>query len=153
MKLIASATAQHDEAQSRALAEERQMEEARERARQVRHARRQQHQEEEVGSELKNATSVADWTQTYQHWEDWEDPDELAEQEAAREAREKKDAERRKNGGTACNHDHSAERAVYEMEWSARIAACRAFQTEGNMFFREGQYVCCCEVPPRHHLL
>ena len=80
--------------------------------------------------------SGADWTEAYRKWDEWEDPDEIAAREKAAEERRKRAA----RGGTACNHDHSAERAVYEMDWSERLDACRNFQSKGNAFFKEGQY-------------
>ena len=141
MQMIATAQARQGEAESLEDAERQQVERARARAREVRSKRRERERERRRGGEKAEqgaSAAAADWTSTYRQWEDWEDPDELAEQ-AAREKQEK-NKPGRGGAGTACNHDHSAERAVYEMGWGARLAACRGFQTEGNMFFREGQY-------------
>jgi len=38
-----------------------------------------------------------------------------------------------------CNHDHSAERQVYEMGTNEKISCCIGFKNHGNRFFREGQ--------------
>ena len=82
-------------------------------------------------------TNSADWTTTYRHFDDWEDPEELA-AEAAALAKKRKD--RRERQPTSCNHDHTEERKVYEMEWDERLLQCQEFQCEGNAFYSEGQY-------------
>lgn len=40
----------------------------------------------------------------------------------------------------ACNHDHSAERRIYEMPLADQIRSCAEFKRVGNMFFKEGQF-------------
>ena len=133
MRMIAEAQERKSDAQKLAEGEMAGIEQARTRAREVRRARLGKQ-----GSRGSDSANRADWTETYRHWDDWEDPEELAEELATKQAREKKRREGR--AGTSCNHDHSAERAVFEMEWGDRLLACRDFQNEGNMFFREGQY-------------
>ncbi len=144
MKMIASAQARQGDAQTLEETEREKVGRAQARAREVRAQRLARREREgrrggEKADPGGSPGSKADWTSTYRHWEDWEDPDELAEQ-AAVERKKQEKAKARRGAGTACNHDHSAERAVYEMGWSARLSACRGYQTEGNMFFREGQY-------------
>ena len=82
-------------------------------------------------------TTTTDWTTTYRHFDDWEDPEELAAEAAALAKKRKEKSERQP---TSCNHDHTEERKVYEMEWGERLLQCQEFQCEGNAFYSEGQY-------------
>jgi tetratricopeptide (TPR) repeat protein len=88
---------------------------------------------------LNNNTNdtPGDWTTTYRYFDDWEDPEELAaEAVAARKRRE----DRNSRQPTSCNHNHTEERKIYEMDWDERLLKCREFQREGNAFYTEGQY-------------
>jgi len=40
----------------------------------------------------------------------------------------------------ACNHDHSSERAIYDLELGVKIERMQAFHGRGNDFYEEGQY-------------
>lgn len=86
----------------------------------------------------REAGDTGDWTQVYRQWDDFEDPAEIAAEEA--EAKRKKERANAGRGMSACDHDHSAERRVFEMSWDERMDTCAAFRDEGNMFFHEGQF-------------
>jgi hypothetical protein len=40
----------------------------------------------------------------------------------------------------ACNHDHSNERAIYDLPLDEKINRMNQFHARGNAFFEEGQY-------------
>ena len=80
------------------------------------------------------APPVHDWTQTYRKFEDFEDPEDA---ETDKKKRERSDVNRSMTG---CSHDHSAERAIWEMPWNQKMEACRNFRAEGNYYFREAQF-------------
>merc|ERR1719238_44459 len=79
-----------------------------------------------------------DWTASYRAWDEWEDPEEVEDLERAAQA--KADNAARRAAFAGCSHDHSAERAVYELSTSDKIRDCQRFKLAGNFFYREGQF-------------
>ena len=83
------------------------------------------------------ASGVHDWTNVYKKFENL-----IVEED---EEKEKKKSQSESNNGmmnpmAGCNHDHSAERAIWEMSWDDKLKACSDFREEGNYFFREAQF-------------
>jgi hypothetical protein len=75
-----------------------------------------------------------DWTSAYKTFYDPDDDDERKGGEAG-----EGDTPSRVPAA-ACNHDHSNERAIYDLELSFKVARMQAFHGRGTDFFEEGQY-------------
>mmetsp|Transcript_87816 Transcript_87816/g.175684 ORF Transcript_87816/g.175684 Transcript_87816/m.175684 type:complete len:401 (-) Transcript_87816:9-1211(-) len=71
-----------------------------------------------------------DWTKAYAPFVD--DADEGGAE--VKEAYEKSEA------NIACSHDHSSERAIYDLPLEEKVARMQKFLHRGNDFFEEGQY-------------
>ena len=78
-----------------------------------------------------------DWTNIYKKFENLKDDD-----DDMKEKKKKKDGDKDSmmNPMAGCNHDHSAERAIWDMTWDDKLKSCREFREEGNYFFREAQF-------------
>ena len=80
------------------------------------------------------ASKPHDWTSVYKKFENFKDEDD-------EDGQKKKDVKPRDmNPMAGCNHDHSAERAIWELSWEDKLKSCRDFREEGNYFFREAQF-------------
>jgi tetratricopeptide (TPR) repeat protein len=78
-----------------------------------------------------------DWSASYRKFDAWDEP--CQDEENARREKQKKEEERARQP-LACNHDHSAERKIWEMPWPKKMESIFDFRTEGNYFFREAQF-------------
>lgn len=88
------------------------------------------------------AKDKSDWTQSYKTWGEWAEIEEL--KAKAEEAKVKNDAlKQRQQALGGCNHDHSAERKVFEMPFEQKIKESYEFREYGNAWFLEGNYNLC----------
>ena len=79
--------------------------------------------------------NVHDWTNIYKKFENLKDDD-----DDMKEKKKDGDKDSMMNPMAGCNHDHSAERAIWDMTWDDKLKSCRDFREEGNYFFREAQF-------------
>ena len=77
------------------------------------------------------AATEWDWTSAYSTFIDPDDDVDAKAKEAAIPS---------PSPAAACNHDHSSERAIYDLELDVKIARMQSFHAQGNNFFDEGQY-------------
>jgi tetratricopeptide (TPR) repeat protein len=70
-----------------------------------------------------------DWTKAYVPFVDEDGEVEVKKDEAAAS-----------NASLACSHDHSSERAIYDLKLEEKIEKMQKFLHRGNDFFEEGQY-------------
>lgn len=89
----------------------------------------------------KKSTSSADswdWTKSYANWSNWEDVEELQQQMLKEETKLEGIANKRDALGHY--HDHSKERAFFELPEEAKFNSCEENRKMGNYLFLEGVY-------------
>jgi tetratricopeptide (TPR) repeat protein len=84
------------------------------------------------------AQGNAGWAHKYQALADVAAEEEYAER--ARAASERRVAEEARRVVGGCNHDHRAERELFELSTEDKLAGCARFREEGAAWFDEGQF-------------
>jgi tetratricopeptide (TPR) repeat protein len=74
-----------------------------------------------------------DWTKSYRKYENVIDDEGSVGKQA-------EDKERSLHPALACSHDHKNERAIYDLALEEKLGRMEKFQSEGNVFFEEGQF-------------
>ena len=87
-------------------------------------------------SNAKNAKW--DWAASYSGWSEWEDIDELSSNKLKEE--KKLDGILNKKESLGHYHDHSKERAFFELSEDDKLAACEENRKVGNYLYKEGVY-------------
>ena len=84
----------------------------------------------------------SDWTQSYKTWREWAEIEEL--KAKAEETKSRAQAvKKRQQALGGCDHDHSAERKVFEMPFEQKIKESYEFRECGNAWFLEGMGILC----------
>lgn len=82
--------------------------------------------------------STWDWTKTYTNWSTWSKLDELEQQKAQEEANYESLLNRKEAFGHI--HDHTQERAFFELPEQEKYNKCEEFRMLGNALYKEGCY-------------
>lgn len=88
--------------------------------------------------EVPNKAEGWDWAKSYANWTNWEDIDELQQQKQKEET--KLDGIVNKRDALGHYHDHSKERAFFELPEADKFKSCEENRKMGNYLFQEGVY-------------
>mmetsp|Transcript_30550 Transcript_30550/g.43821 ORF Transcript_30550/g.43821 Transcript_30550/m.43821 type:complete len:329 (-) Transcript_30550:149-1135(-) len=81
-----------------------------------------------------------DWAQNYRRWDKWDDVEELQNIKADEESKLQSLMRKNVESSLGHYHDHTEERAFYELSENDKFLRCEQYRKIGNYLFSEGQY-------------